>query len=100
MDKQRQGDGITGGLLLIGLGVLLFTGWWWPGIMVVLGIAIASGLAFRGKIKEAVIMAVIFFGIPILISANIPWQIFGPMVLIGVGIIVLVKALYLREPGQ
>ncbi len=97
MEKRRQGDGITGGLFLIGLGILVFTGWWWPGIMVVLGIAIASGLAFRGRYLQAAIMALIFFGIPILVSANIPWEIFGPMILIGLGIVVLVKAFYLKD---
>jgi len=32
-EKQRMAGGISGGIFLIGLGVLLATGWWWPGIM-------------------------------------------------------------------
>jgi hypothetical protein len=43
MTAQYTRDGIAGGLLLIGIGVLLLTGWWWPGIMVVLGIAVGAG---------------------------------------------------------
>ena len=97
MDKKRAADGITGGLFLIGLGVLLLTQWWWPGIMVVLGIAVGAGLIFRGRYIPAIVAMVIFFGIPILTTANIPWGIFGPMVLIGIGVIALVKSLYLRE---
>ena len=45
MERSRSRNGITGGLILVGIGVLALTGWWWPGIMVVLGIAIGSGLA-------------------------------------------------------
>jgi hypothetical protein len=97
MDKRHARDGITGGLLLVGLGVLLLTGWWWPGIMVVLGIAIGAGLAFRGRYLAALVMAAIFFAIPLLTTTNIPWNIFGPMVLIGLGAVVLVKAFVLRE---
>ena len=88
---------ITAGLLLIGLGVLALTGWWWPGIMVVLGIAIGSGLVFRGRYLAGAVVAAIFFAIPLLTDANIPWAIFGSMVLIGVGAVVLIKAFLLRE---
>jgi hypothetical protein len=97
MDKERAGGGVTGGLLLIGLGVIWFADWWWPGIMVVLGIAIGSGLVFRGRYVPAVVVMAVFFGIPILSEARIPWDLFAPMVLIGVGVIVIVKAFYLKE---
>ena len=65
MNRERTRDGITGGLLLIGIGVLLLTGWWWPGIMVVLGIAIGAGLVFRGRYLAGLVMAAIFFAIPL-----------------------------------
>ena len=97
MDEERRGGGITGGLLLIGLGVIWFADWWWPGIMVVLGIAVGSGLVFRGRYVSAIVMMAIFFSIPILTEAQIPWDLFAPMVLIGVGVIVIVKAFYLKE---
>lgn len=97
MDRQRTRDGITGGLLLIGIGVLALTGWWWPGIMVVLGIAIGAGLVFRGRYLQGLVIAAIFFAIPFLVDSDIPWEIFGPMVLIGVGVVALVKAFILRD---
>jgi hypothetical protein len=97
MNRERTRNGITGGLLLIGLGVLLLTGWWWPGIMVVLGIAIGAGLVFRGRYLAGLVMAAIFFAIPVLTTTNIPWGLFGSMILIGVGVVVLVKAFVLPE---
>jgi hypothetical protein len=99
MHRERVGGGITGGLLLIGLGVIWFANWWWPGIMVVLGIAIGSGLVFRGRYVPGVVVMVIFFGIPLLTEARIPWSLFAPMVLIGLGVIVLAKAFLLKEPS-
>jgi hypothetical protein len=100
MDKERVGSGITGGLLLVGLGVVWLADWWWPGIMVVLGIAIGSGLVFRGRYFPAVVVMAIFFGIPILTEARIPWDTFAPLVLIGVGVIIIVKAFYLKESSS
>lgn len=97
MEGRRTRDGITGGLLLIGIGVLALTGWWWPGIMVVLGIAIGAGLVFRGRYLQGLVAAAIFFAIPFLTQTEIPWALYGPMILIGVGVVVLVKAFYLRD---
>jgi hypothetical protein len=97
MERQRARNPITAGLLLVGIGVLAITGWWWPGIMVVLGIALGGGLVFRGRYLEGLVMAAIFFAIPLLTTKDIPWGTFGPMVLIGAGLVVLIKALFLRD---
>lgn len=43
LSEERAGQ-ITGGIWLIGLGILFYTGRWWPGIMFVIGAsAIAEG---------------------------------------------------------
>ena len=103
MDKElrRKADAITVGILLIGLGVLLFTGWWWPGIMFVVGLSSGAGLIFRGKTAQGVGTLALLWSIPIGIwiiqEAEIPWLLVGPMILIGVGVIVLVKAFFLRD---
>ncbi|MBC8507765.1 MAG: hypothetical protein H8D34_23100 [Chloroflexi bacterium] len=100
-EKRRKGDAISGGILLIGLGVLLFTGWWWPGIMFVVGLSSGAGLIFRGKTAQGVGTLALLWSIPIGIwiiqEAEIHWSLVGPMILIGVGIIVLVKAFFLRD---
>jgi predicted phage tail protein len=49
-DKKRVADAISGGIFLISLGVLLYTGWWWPGIMIALGLSSGASLIFCGKI--------------------------------------------------
>jgi hypothetical protein len=47
--SQRQADGISAGLWLIGLGVLFATSFWWPGIMFVIGAtSLVQGLV-RGR---------------------------------------------------
>jgi hypothetical protein len=101
VNKQRTASGISGGIFLICLGILIITGWWWPGIMFAIGLSSGAELVFRGKIWRGIGTLVFFCAIPIVVwiiqAVNIPWAIVGPMVLIGIGVIVLVKTLFLRE---
>ena len=100
-EKRQKSDALIRGILLIGLGALLFTGWWWPGIMFVVGLSSGAGLIFRGKTAQGIGTVALLWSIPIGIwiiqKAEIPWLLVGPMILIGVGVIVLVKAFLLRD---
>jgi hypothetical protein len=101
MDKRKRASAISGGIFLIGLGVLIFTNWWWPGIMVVIGLAGCAELVFRGQIWRGIGTLAFFLAIPLVLwiidVADIPWGIAGPLILIGIGVIILVKAFYLRK---
>ena len=100
-DKKRKASAISGGIFLISLGVLLATGWWWPGIMIAIGLSGGAELIFRGKTARGIGTLVFFCAIPIVVAiiqaTQIPWTAVVALVLIGIGAIVLVKAFYLRE---
>ena len=101
MDRQRAASGISGGIFLISLGVLMITGWWWPGIMLALGLSGGAELIFRGKIARGIGTLVFFCSIPIIVAivqaTDIPWTFVGPLILIGIGAIILVRVFFLRE---
>jgi hypothetical protein len=101
MDKKSQASAISGGIFLISLGVLIITGWWWPGILIAIGLAGGAEQIFRGRVGPGIGTLVFFCAIPVVIwliqAVQIPWRIVGPMVLIGIGAITLVKAVYLRK---
>ena len=49
MVSKERGDQVSGGVFLIGIAVLFMTGYWWPGVLFVIGAsAIARGMA-EGK---------------------------------------------------
>jgi hypothetical protein len=100
-DRQRMASGISGGIFLISLGVLLFTGWWWPGIMVAIGISSGAALIFRGKTWQGILSLAFFCGIAIAVefirTTGVSGVIIGAFILIGIGVIVLVKAFILRD---
>jgi hypothetical protein len=101
MDRQRQASSVSGGIFLISLGILIITGWWWPGIMIALGLSGGAELIFRGRIVKGIGTLAFFCAIPIAVwvirATDVPWTLVGPMILIGLGVILLVKAVFLRE---
>ena len=68
--------------------------------MLVLGLSGGAELIFRGKTARGIGTIVFFCSIPIVVwifqEVKIPWSLVAPMILIGIGVIVLVKAFFLR----
>jgi putative Mn2+ efflux pump MntP len=97
MNRQRTRSGIAGGIFLIGLGVLIMTGSWWPGIMFVIGLAVGADRAFHGKYAQALTAFAVCSAIGLLSAVDIPWNIFGPFILISLGVIVLVQGFMSKQ---
>lgn len=93
MDREKTAGGITAGLMLIGIGVLAFTDGWWPGIMVVIGIAIIGGMLYRREFLSTLPIGLIFFGIPVVVELGLSWMNYVPWMLIGLGLLSLVDTL-------
>lgn len=55
------------GLLLIGIGLVALTGWWWPGIPVLLGIAGSMWFWLRGDRHTAFWITIVFVIVPLAI---------------------------------
>lgn len=100
---ENKKSPIFAGILLIGLGILIFTGWWWPGIMLVIGTALGVDKFLQGHVKEAIGLFLLFLAIPtavfIFSSHIIPWTIFAPILLIGIGGLIIGRSLLSRAQG-
>ena len=91
--RNRQASAISGGIFMIGLGVMFFTGWWWPGMMFVIGLSGGASLLYRGRIWEGLNTIAFFFGLPGVVWLvdyyDISWGIAGPILLIGLGLFIM-----------
>ena len=100
-ERQRTAGAISGGMFLIGLGVLMATGWWWPGIMVVIGLSSGAALIFRGKTWQGISTLAFFCGIAIVVEfmrrTDVDGAIIAATVLIGIGAIILLRTLFFRK---
>lgn len=73
--------GRSGALLLIGLGVLFFTGTWWPWIIALLGLTGAVEELAEGGVREAAVTLLMFGGVAVLFATGTFWP--GILVLLG-----------------
>jgi Double zinc ribbon len=82
---SMEWGGIMGGIWLIGIAVLAVTGWWWPGILVLVGIsALVGGLRSGGSWEQrrgGLQGALWIFGIAVLAVTGWWWP--GILVLVG-----------------
>lgn len=82
MLSGKRSDQVFGGVLLIGLAVLFVTGYWFPGILFVIGAASLARTNAEGKALStdtgAIIMIIIgvFFGLDALngLFRNVNWM--------------------------
>ncbi|MGB9753842.1 hypothetical protein [Roseiflexus castenholzii] len=97
MNTKRTKSGIAGGIFLIGLGILIVTGGWYPGVLFVLGLAIGADRAFRGNYGQAVTALAVCFAIGLLSAVDLPWHIFGPFILISLGAVAVTQGILSKE---
>lgn len=97
MKAKQATTGVAGGVFLIGLGILLVTGDWYPGILFVVGLAAGAERAMRGAYAQAVAALAVCFAIGLLSAAAIPWHIFAPFILISLGAVAVTKGILAKE---
>lgn len=85
MSTKERSDQIFGGAFLIGLAVLFITGYWWPGVMFVIGIAMLVRNYFEGKSLTSDRNALIVLAIGILFALPIFGGNWLPLLLIALG---------------
>ncbi|NGX39005.1 MAG: hypothetical protein KR126chlam1_00323 [Chlamydiae bacterium] len=66
-------------LFLIGLGILTYTGVWWPGLMLVVGIPLALMQYLQGRHYDTWISLFVFVGAFLTVQFEIQWEILLPV---------------------
>lgn len=92
MHYKVRNSSISSGIFLIGLGVLAYSGWWWPGILLVVGLSSSAALIMRGKYVPALLTFGFFAVISLIVAADVPWRIFGPFILVAMGASIIFRS--------
>lgn len=92
MSEKRAGE-IFSGTFLIGLAALFLSGWWWPGILYVAGIAMLVRTVAQGKpwTEERGGLAALGIGVLFTLTDVVSVLDFNwlPILLIGIGLYLL-----------
>jgi hypothetical protein len=86
--SKRRTSSLTGALFFLGLAAISFTGFWWPGIMLVIGLPLALRQYLTERKGDMILSLFVFGGIFISAQFHISWEIFLPVLFI-------IAALYL-----
>lgn len=90
-------DGASSGIFLIGFGLLYLTGWWWPGLLILLAVTGLADIIMSGNWKDAAKTAVAFFiagaALWALVWTGMMWSILIPGTLIVAGIFLVYRGL-------
>lgn len=85
MVSKARADQVAGGVFLIGLAILFMTGFWWPGILLVIGASsIARGVA-EGRDWYSVPGGLWMIGLGLMFVFGFQW----PLLLILIGVSML-----------
>lgn len=94
----KKASAISNGIFLVSLGILLFTEFWWPGILLALWATIASRQYLSGRLYYALSSSVILLGLFIAALINFNFDILAPILLVIGGMIIIVREYFF--PGD
>lgn len=94
---KRKADGISNGAFLIGLGVLLFTQAWWPGILLVLWICLFLRQYLTGRWYDAFLSTVILVGLFFVSFIKVNWSVIIPVLFVIGGIYLIFREYFYAE---
>lgn len=98
MNNRQNADQVSGGVFLIGLALLFLTGFWWPGIMFVIGASMIAKTIVQGRPLNHATGAFWVIGIGLVFwlpgALNISFGNLWPLLLIVLGLFMLFGGQY------
>lgn len=84
--SKKKADAISNGVFLIGLGILIYSEAWWPGILAALWATLAVRQYFTGRIYDLVLTTIFLWGLFVVVLLKLNWSVIIPVLLILGGI--------------
>jgi hypothetical protein len=79
LTSRKKAQTISLSLFLVALAIVSFTGKWWPGMMLVVGIPLAIKQYLLGKRYDVLITLLVFIGGFISVSEEFSWPVLLPV---------------------
>ena len=80
--SHKKTSALCTALFLIGLALVSFFDYWWPGIMLVVGIPLAVRQYFHCKLYDTAITLIVFLGVYVTVQFHIPWKLLLPVLFV------------------
>lgn len=80
--SAKKAKALCGALFLVGLAILSYTGAWWPGIMLAIGIPLALRQLFLGRAYDMLITLLVFTGVFVIVQFDLEQRLLLPVIFI------------------
>lgn len=77
--SRKRASALSSALFLLSIAVLIYTGQWWPGILLGIGLPMALRQYLLGRTYDMLISLVVFVGGFITVGFDISWQLLLPV---------------------
>jgi len=95
--SRKKAATISFAVFLIILAIITLTEYWWPGIMLLIGIPLAVKQFFSGRKYDMAITLFVFLGVFVTVQFQIPWKYLLPVIFTVGGIYILFKELFMKS---
>lgn len=98
--SKRKADAISNGVFLIGIGILLFTNTWWPGILLVIWAVLATRQYLTGRTYDLILSTVLLIGLFLITILKVTWSVIVPVLLVLGGIHIIFREYCVAEGAE
>lgn len=98
--SKKKADAFANGAFLIALGVLIFTGAWWPGILLAIWIMLAIRQFFTARFYDLAITSVILLGLYAISFFNINWTFLMPVLFVVGGLYIIFREFFFSDETE
>ena len=92
--SKRKAHSLSFVVFLIGLAIMTYFKYWWPGIMLAVGLPIALRQYLLGKRFDMIVSLIVFIGAFITVQFKIKWEIILPVLFTIGGLYVFFKEFF------
>lgn len=98
LTSKKKAQAVSSALLLVGIAILVFTGNWWPGIMLAIGLPLALRQYLLGRTYDMAISILIFIGSFVTVQFDISWRILLPVLFTLGALYILFREFFSPDP--
>jgi len=95
---HKKASSIASGIFLISLGILFYTNYWWPGILLALVVTVAVKDFLRGRYYDLALSTVILGGLFVFFYFSPNWSVAVPVLFTIAGIVIIFRELFQPKP--
>lgn len=95
--SKRKAEVISNGVFLVAIGILFWSNFWWPGILLAIWATLATRQYLTGRIWDFTITSIILLGLFVVTLFNINWSVLIPVLFVIGGIYIIFREYFFSE---